>query len=202
MSADTDFDFETVEVAPSTTPPPDYDLPKSDLVCQEPGCFTPLEYGGRGRKPTKCAEHKKGARSATPKRLSGRSTKSSGVDYRPGIMGMLQLPAGVLAFAGMNKPELAADAATVTIYGPNIAEALNELAKERPEVAAVLDRVLSVGPYGMVIAAVMPMVLQILANHGILPSGLMGTVPKEALLQHMADQAKAQEEALKAAMAA
>lgn len=202
MSADTDFDFEAVETVPSNTLPPDYELPKSDLICKEPGCFTPLEYGGRGRKPTKCAEHKKGARTPSPRKLSGRSAKSSGVDYRPGIMGMLQLPAGVLAFAGMNKPELAADAATVTIYGPNIAEALNELAKERPEIAAVLDRVLSVGPYGMVIAAVMPMVLQILANHGVLPSGLMGTVPKEALLEHMANEAKAQEEALKAAMAA
>jgi hypothetical protein len=112
----------------------------------------------------------------------------------------MQLPAGVLAFAGMHKPELAADAATISIYSPNVADALNELAKERPEIAAVLDRVLSVGPYGLLIAAVMPMVLQILANHGVIPSGIMGTVPKEALLQHMADQAKAHEDALKAAM--
>jgi hypothetical protein len=202
MSADTDFDFENVTAVPSTVPT-DYDPPASNsdtLTCSE--CSTPLIYSGRGRKPTKCAVHKKGARTSTPRKLSGRSSKSSGVDYRPGIMGMLQLPAGVLAFAGMNKPELAADAATVTIYGPGIAEALNELAKERPEVAAVLDRVLSVGPYGMLIAAVMPLVLQVLANHGVLPSGLMGTVPKEALLQHMANEAAAQEEALKAAMAA
>jgi hypothetical protein len=202
MSADTDFDFSTVTATPSVEPPADYDPKPDALICQEPGCFTPLTYGGKGRKPTKCDAHKKSRSSGTPRRLSGTSRKSSSVDYRPGIMGLMQLPAGVLAFAGMNKPELAADAATITVYAPGIADALNELAKERPEVAAVLDRVLSVGPYGLVIAAVMPMVLQILANHGVLPAGLMGTVPKEAMLQHMAQQAAAQEEALKAAMAA
>lgn len=202
MSADTDFDFDTLTAEPSVSVPTDYDPPKvnSELVCNEPGCFNSLTYGGRGRKPVKCDLHKRAKSVGKPRTLGSRSTKSSGVDYRPGIMGMMQLPAAVLAFAGTNKPELAADAATITVYGPGVAEALNELAKERPEVAAVLDRILSVGPYGLIIAAVTPMVLQILANHGLIPSGLMGTVPKEAMVQHLINQAQAQEDALKAAM--
>jgi hypothetical protein len=110
---------------------------------------------------------------------------------------MIQLPAGILAFAGMNKPELAADAAVLSMHAPNVAEALNELAKERPEIAAVLDRVLSVGPYGLLVAAVAPLVLQILANHSVIPSGILGTVPKETILNAMTEEAKRQEEAYK-----
>lgn len=183
----TEFNFEAVEASPN-----------SELFCEEPGCEKRLVYSGRGRKPKRCDEHKK---TSKPRTTTTRKTQKTGVDYRPGIMGILQLPAAVLAVGGVNKPELAADAATLTIHSPNVAESLNELAKERPEVAAVLDRILSVGPYGLVIAAVAPMALQILANHDVVPSGVMGTVPKEALLQHMQEQAHNHEEQLKAAMA-
>lgn len=201
-ATDTEFDFSALTAETSASVPPQNDHTENDLTCTV--CGTGLEYSGRGRKPTKCDAHKRKTSGVpgAPKRITGRSKAKGGTDYRPGIMGMMQLPAGVLAFAGMSKPELAADAAVLTIHGPNVAEALNELAKERPEVAAVLDRVLSVGPYGLLIAAVMPMVLQILANHGVLPSGLLGTVPKEALLSYMAEEAQRNEDALKAAMAA
>jgi hypothetical protein len=203
-ATETEYDFSAMgEALPSNNVPPDYDPPRETdaLTCTEPGCSTPLSYGGRGRKPTKCAIHKRGgSKPGAPKRLSGRGKAKGGTDYRPGILGLIQLPAGVLAIAGLNKPELAADAATLTVYAPGIAEAVNDLANERPEIAAVLDRVLAVGPYGALIAAVAPMALQILCNHDVVPSGILGTVPKEALFAHMEAERKAQEEQLKAAM--
>lgn len=201
-ATEVEYDFSSMDAAPSDNIPPDYDAPRDadNLICEEPGCTTKLVYGGRGRKPKKCDAHKRKSTPGAPRRISGRSKSKGGTDYRPGILGLLQLPAGVLAVAGLNKPELAADAATLTVYAPGVAEAVNDLANERPEIAAVLDRVLAVGPYGALLAAVTPMVLQILCNHEVIPSGILGTVPKEALLAHMEAERKAQEEQLKAAM--
>lgn len=104
------------------------------------------------------------------------------VDYKTPILGLFQLPAGVLAIAGMQRPVFAADAAAITVHAPNIAQALDDLAHERPEVAAVLDRVLQVGPYGVLIAATVPLALQVLANHEALPQGALGTVPPAQLI--------------------
>jgi hypothetical protein len=129
---------------------------------------------------------------AKPGRPPGRTTASTQprrtttaakiTDYRTPIIGLIQIPAGILSIAGMRKPVFAADAAAITVHGPNIADALDKLAQERPEVAAVLDRVLQVGPYGVLIAAVAPLVLQILANHDALPSGALGTIPPGELV--------------------
>lgn len=116
-----------------------------------------------------------------PKAAAPRAgTRPKAPDFRPGINGMFQLAAAPLAFA---QP---LDAMAVATHGPNIAEALNDLAQERPEVAAVLQRIMSVGPYGAVIAAVLPLVMQILHNHDMVPEAaaekVPGVVPKSELL--------------------
>jgi hypothetical protein len=95
----------------------------------------------------------------------------------------------------MQNPVYAADSRAVTIYAPGIAETLNTLAQERPEVAAALERVLTVGPYGAVIAATVPLVLQILTNHGRIPPGTAGTVPAEQLIADLVQEAQAMQEA-------
>lgn len=99
-------------------------------------------------------------------------------DYRPRILGVLQLVALPLAF------KAPADGAAVEMHAPNIAQALHDLAMEQPEVAAVLDRILKVGPYGALLTAVVPLLLQLAANHGAVPAGIMGTVPPDVLLAH------------------
>lgn len=112
-------------------------------------------------------------------------------DYKTPLLGLFQIPAGALAIAGMQKPVFAADAAAITIHSENIADALNDLAHERPEIAAVLDRVIQVGPYGILIAAVAPLVFQILTNHGALPAGVMGTIPPGTLIANFMPNAGA-----------
>ena len=94
---------------------------------------------------------------------SGRA-KASEVDYRPGLLGIAQLGAGVLS---MVSP---VDAQVLVDHGPNIAEALNETAKTNPNLASLLDKVLTMGPWGLVIAAVLPAAAQVAVNHGWLPS--------------------------------
>lgn len=119
--------------------------------------------------------------SAPPRRTSAAS-KKAGTDYRPGLNGIFQMVAVPLAF------KAPADAAAVGMHGPNISEALNELAKERPEVAAVLEKLLAVGPYGLVLSATLPLVIQILHNHDVIPEQMaapLGAVPKKVLLAHL-----------------
>jgi hypothetical protein len=137
--------------------------------------------------PRKKPGRKPGQRSgtgATRTRKSSTTTAPKLTNYRDPLLGLFQIPAGALAIAGMQKPVFAADAAAITIHAPNIAEALDQLAQERPEIAAVLDRVLQVGPYGILIAAVAPMAMQILTNHGAIPVGVMGTQDPVMLVQN------------------
>jgi hypothetical protein len=123
-----------------------------------------------------------GQKTGTGSRPRPRQTARAAVDYETPLLGLFQLPAGVLAIAGMQKPVFAADAGAITIHAPHIAKALHDLAQERPEIAGILDRVLQVGPYGVLIAAIAPLVLQILTNHGALPPGMLGTIPPEQLI--------------------
>jgi hypothetical protein len=119
---------------------------------------------------------------------AGRSSAPKGPDYTEAINGMIQLPAGALALLGMRDPRFLADAGTLSLHGPIVAAALNDLARERPDVAAVLDRVLAAGPYGALIGAVFPLVLQMLANHGVVKPGLFGTVTPETMVGAMQDR--------------
>lgn len=173
---DTEFDFssiETIETEPMDMPDLTY--------CNTPGCSNPVaEYSGRGPRPKKCAEHKgKANSSATP-----RKKKSHGTDYTEGVTQLFAMPAAMLGVIGSqtNNLPLVADAAVINHYAPQVASAVNDLAQERPEVAAVLDRVLKAGPYAALIGAVVPMAIQILANHKVVPAGIAGSMTAEQVL--------------------
>lgn len=127
-------------------------------------------------------------RRSTP---SARARKSHETDYTSGINGIFQMIALPLAFTAP------ADAAAVGHHAPQIADALNDLAKERPEVAAVLERLLSVGPYGALIGAVLPLGVQLLHNHGVVPESVattMGATPKRLIMDSLREQAEAAQE--------
>lgn len=144
----------------------------------------------RDGKPMKKRGPRKGTapsprRTATPRANSRKP--SSGTDYRPGINGIFQMLAVPLAFTAP------ADAAAIGHHGPNIAEALNDLAKERPEVAAALEKVLSAGPYGLLLAAVVPLGVQLAHNHDLIPERLavaVGATPKRIIMEDLAQQAE------------
>lgn len=118
------------------------------------------------------------------------------VDYKTPLIGLAQIPAGILAMVGMRKHVFAADAAAVTIHAPAIAGALDDLAHEDPAVAAVLERVLQVGPYGVLLASIAPLVLQVLANHEAIPPGSLGTrTPQDLINSFVPPEVRAQMEA-------
>jgi hypothetical protein len=55
---------------------------------------------------------------------------------------------------------------------PALAAALAKLAEENPSVRENLERMLTAGAWSGVIAAVLPIVLGICANHGMIPAQL------------------------------
>lgn len=115
------------------------------------------------------------------RRTNARAARTAAPDYRQGVSGLLQIPAFVLASAGRLNPALEFDGIAVATHTPAIAEALNSLALEEPRVAAVLDKILTVGPYGALLGALVPLAAQIAVNHKRLPAGTLGAMEPEAL---------------------
>ena len=145
-----------------------------------------------GRKASDDSTPRQSAPKPARKPTAARARVSTAVDYRPGIAGLLQVPAAGLAMAGRFKPELAYDAAAIAVHTPSIADALNTLAQEEPRVAAVLDRVLAIGPYGAIVGVFVTLTAQIAVNHKRLPAeagAAFGAVEPDTLMASMAPTA-------------
>jgi hypothetical protein len=134
---------------------------------------TPPPRSERARQRTAAARKAASSRTKTateaPPRTKTPRAKST-VDYTPAIAGLLQLPAFALTFGSRYQPDLALDAMAISLHTPGIATAVNAMAQEDEQLAALLDRILKVGPYGALLAAVTPLALQIAANHRMLPA--------------------------------
>lgn len=181
-------DFETPDGHPDLDAPPPADDPDPAAPYGRRSDGTPRSKPGR--KPgtpnvTPRARAKARPQAAAPpprKTSTGGAKRRAEPDYRGGIMGLFQLTTAPLLVAGARSDAMLADAATLTTYGPGIADALHALALERPEVAAVLERLLQAGPYGALLAACVPLGVQLAANHGLLPpavyTALGGQDPK------------------------
>jgi hypothetical protein len=136
--------------------------------------------GMRNRRKGSKAPHSRPASSS-----SSRPKPPPGPDYRAGIRGILQMIAAPLAIAGMKQPDLALDAATITLHADSVAEGVAEAALEIPQLQAILDRVMTVGPWGAAVAPVLALGAQIMANHNVIPPGTMGTYTREEILGHL-----------------
>lgn len=116
-------------------------------------------------------------------------------DYRPALLGLFQLPQLALGLAAKFAKEPAKDALlldgmTVGIHAPVVAEALNTTAQTEQGLARLLDKLSTVGPYSLVVMAILVPGAQILANHGVIaPNEQMGVMSREALIATAAAQA-------------
>jgi len=94
-----------------------------------------------------------------------------------------------------------ADAGAIGMHSPPVATELVALSEKNESIARALDYLTEAGPYAGLIVAVMPLVLQIAANHGIVKAELVGgagIVPPAALeSQVKADMARQAAEALR-----
>ncbi len=121
--------------------------------------------------------------SARPATKSTTPRKKADINYRDGITGLLQIPAfGLGMFAPIN-PAFGLDSATILLHAPVIASALEQTALNNEQVAAMLDQILTVGPWGALLGALVPLAVQIAANHGLVPAGEeSGTLTPEQLM--------------------
>lgn len=86
-----------------------------------------------------------------------------------------------LGIAGLTLAKQYADAEAISQHGEKIATELAVLADQNEAVGQLIDRLTEVGPYAGIIAAVSPLILQILVNHDKAKPGVMGTVSPKLL---------------------
>jgi hypothetical protein len=67
------------------------------------------------------------------------------------------------------------------MYWPKVAQELANLADSQEQVAKFIDPLIQIGPYTGLITALLPLVMQVGVNHGIMAPGGMGTVPASTL---------------------
>jgi len=107
-------------------------------------------------------------RTTTPRKAtsSGKSgPKPPG--YGSAIEGLLMLPAFALQITAHWRPTNALHAMALTYHAPRIAQAGEAIALDEPRMAAMLERVSQVGPYGALTMALIPFALQVLCNEGM-----------------------------------
>jgi hypothetical protein len=143
---------------------------------------------------------------AAPARKAGQRSTPTYVPLPPqesandrrvnGLLGLGQMGQGLCMMS-----QQWADAAAIGMHWDPLAHALADLADENEIIAKPIDILIEVGPYGALVTAAMPLVLQILANHKVIDATkLVGqnVVPPEVLESQMkARVARMQSEALR-----
>jgi hypothetical protein len=86
----------------------------------------------------------------------------------------------VAATGSVTSPAIQADGVLICQHAPQVAAALDKVAKDDPRVAAALERMLTAGVWSGLIAAMLPLVVGIAANHGALPAHLATMLGAEA----------------------
>lgn len=171
----------SVEARPgtlSTTPPPD--LPPVEPRPEPAAETAPKPPKGRpttraGRRAQSAAKRAQQATKAetTPKASSKPPPRRESLERRIGGA-IASMGTGIaVAGAATGSEAVQADGLLVVQAAPNIAAALDKLAKDNPAVAVTLERMLTAGAWSGVIAAVTPVALGIAANHGALPRPLL-----------------------------
>lgn len=122
-----------------------------------------------------------------------------------GLLGLASLAQGACMLAGWH-----ADAMTIGNHFPPVAKELANIADDNETIAQPIDFLIKVGPYGALIAAAMPFVMQILANHGlidatkaagqgIVPPAVLEAQMKAEMMRMQAEAMQQQQEAINAA---
>lgn len=112
-----------------------------------------------------------------PRKAAKPAAKKNEPDYRAGIMGLLQIPIMGMSMIGRQTKNAAlqADGMALAMHAPALAEALNETAKTQPQIGRALESIMKAGPYGAIIGALVPLAMQLAANHGLMnPAPAMG----------------------------
>lgn len=108
-------------------------------------------------------------------------------NYYQGVKGLFQAAAVPLAFTSPF------DAYAITKHHDPIAKACHQLALENAAFAALLDRIMVVGPYSMLVSACLPLVAQVAYNHKLIPEELatgLGAISQAQIIAELTGQSQ------------
>lgn len=137
---------------------------------------------------------KRGRQAGAAKQPSARRAKRQPKgSYANGIMALLGIPAMVCDMAAKATGNIAfeADKATIVQMAPGFAQGMDEWAQQDPRVAAMLDKVIGVGPAAAVVSSLVFAGVQVAANHKVIPAApQMGILSaEEKVAAYHAEQA-------------
>lgn len=175
---------DVLPVMPAAPDPTPYGTTTDGKPRAKPG-RKPGQRNGTGQAARKAATAPKTPTAPTARKPAAKPPqRTTQTDYRPGLLGLFgQLTMGAATFGVLKSdPALIADAAAIDSAAPAIADAVNTAADQWPVVAAICDKVLTVGPHASGLIALVGLVGQIGVNHGWMPAGLIpGTMPRDQL---------------------
>lgn len=131
---------------PPNFDPPDDPPPSSggELACEV--CGVPLHYGGRGRKPKRCDDHKTRTRATGASGDGTRKRGPSRIDSRlAAIADDMLTGAGMVA--GGVAPVAPVTAATILLTSPEAIESLLSIAARYPKMLDGMEQALQVIPF-------------------------------------------------------
>lgn len=134
-----------------------------------------------GRRAAAAAKAAQGKTDKAPKAAKPTPRKASLETRLTGSL--VSLGTMVTAAGAMTMPALQLDGVALIQHAPAIAQALDKVAQNDPRVKEALERMLTAGTWSGLIAALLPLVLTIAANHGAIPpaiAGMLGVTPPEA----------------------
>jgi hypothetical protein len=105
-----------------------------------------------------------------------RNTQPSAITAAKGIHAeRIDAVDGIFQLAGMGFVMAGqfADAGAIDMHGHGVSVEVAELAAKNESIAKVTDSLLQIGPYAGLVVAVMPMVMQLLVNHKVIPAEKM-----------------------------
>ncbi len=169
----------------------------------------PLDMSAATAPPKKATGGTRSGTRKTPAPLVTEPEPNASVNRRTeGLNGIAQIvQAGCLMFGQY------ADAAAIGQFFPPISKELAQIAETNEVVSKPIDFLIEIGPYGGLIAAVLPFGLQIAANHGwadasrlmgqgVVPPAVLDAQMKTQMMQMQAEALRAQNAAVTAANAA
>jgi hypothetical protein len=135
-------------------------------------------------------------RGSKPRKAASASTGKGAAptDYRPAVASAVGLVAFGFSMVGKTtgSDALTLDAATLQLNAGGIAEVMQTAAAESQQISAVLDRLMTAGPWGDAVVLVLGIGTQMLANHKVIPPNpALGVLGPEDLLARLKASAEA-----------
>lgn len=100
---------------------------------------------------------------------SARKSAPPKPSYSEGLQHYLRAGIGAMVTFGRRSVPMQANAMTLARYGPDVCDALGDIAEQDPRWAGAFDRVMGAGPYAELAEKLSPLVLQLLVNNRVVP---------------------------------